>query len=112
MVENMSDGQVQTDQIAIINNLMNAVAALTGPKAPAIVPGGIYIRSQVEENLRISDKTLTWWIDNGLRVYRPATSKDLMFGEDIISFVRENPELLAPKSNQEKQSQRKKVRGK
>lgn len=103
-------GQGQNDQIQILHNLVQSLLQLIGPSAPAIIPGALYTRPQVENNLGMSPQTTTLWIDHGLKPYRAATRADLFMGDDVIEFVKMHDGLKHPKDYKAKVEQRKRGR--
>lgn len=107
MVRDMSEGQ---DQITLLTNLVQSLLQLAGTTGPAVMPGVIYTRPQLERNLAISPATMTVWIDAGLKRYRPATKKDLFNGSKVIEFIENNADLAYPKDAKEKAERRKKNR--
>ena len=107
MVDSMSSGQAQIDQIAILNNLVQSLLQLMGPSAPSVIPGALYTGKQLERNLTVGDKTLTWWKDNGLRSYKPATRGDMFLGAEVFEFVTTHGDLEPPKNYAEQLKRRK-----
>ena len=103
----MSVDQAQFDNLT---KLVDTLLAMVGVSAPAIVPGALYTRTQIEQNLGIGNGTTTLWMDHGLKSYRPGTRSDLFLGSDVIAFVAENRELKRAGSYREKQEQRAKGR--
>lgn len=55
--------------------------------------GGIYTRMQVIGTMGISNVTLTLWVRNGLKAYKPGTKSMFFIGAEIIDFVAANPTL-------------------
>lgn len=102
----------RSGQDEIIATIVNSFTQLMGATAPAIMPGVLYTRSQVERNLGISPDTVTLWLDNGLPSFRPGTRSDMIMGSDVIDFVRNNRTLTRPASYKEKIEQRKRGRKK
>lgn len=102
----------QSGQMEAMQTLVNSLLKLLGPQAPAVIPGALYRRDQIEANLGISENTTTLWMDNGLAKYKPATRADLFLGDDVIEFVKSHPELKRPENYKAKVEQRKKGRGK
>ena len=49
--------------------------------------GQLYLAREVVWRCGISSRTLTKWIDQGLRVCRPGTKERFFLGDDVIEFV-------------------------
>lgn len=107
-----SSEKPQNDQMEAMQTLVASLLKLLGPQAPAVIPGALYRRDQIQGNLGISDHTVTLWMDNGLARYKPATRVDLFMGDDVIEFVKTHPDLKHPENYKAKIEQRKKGRGK
>lgn len=90
--------QAQIAQMQIFNQLLMSLTQMLGPRAPAIIPGALYVRGQMEGNLGTGTTTTAFWIEQGLKVYRPATRSDLFLGDDVIQFIKNNPELKRPEN--------------
>jgi hypothetical protein len=102
--------QEQNPDFQILTQLVQSMLQMMGPAAPAVIPGALYTRKQIERNLSTGDKTVTWWKDNGLIAYKPATLSELFLGTDVIEFVKEHPDLRAPENYKQRIQQRKKGR--
>lgn len=103
--------QVETNQIELLNTLIQTLLQLLGPSAPAVMPGALYTREQLERNIGHGNTTTTLWLDSGLKRYRPGTRSDLFMGDEVIAFVKANPNLHRPDNYKAKINQRKKGRG-
>lgn len=67
---------------------VNRIRRSGGKCDSAIIPDGIYTRTQVEQSLGIGGNTLTGWIDQfGLGVIQPGTTKQYFLGSDLIQFM-------------------------
>lgn len=56
---------------------------------PAIQPGGVYTRRQLQHNLNISDKTFAKWLNAGLKpIPNTGTANALFFADDVLKFFR------------------------
>lgn len=63
------------------------------PQIPAVIPGSLYTRQQLIFNLGVGKQTIANWITAGLPVVSGAGTKtDLIFADDLISFLRTNRE--------------------
>lgn len=99
-----------SDQIQILNNLVQSLLALAGPSAPSILPHGLYTSEQIERNLSVSPNTLAAWREhNGLFSMKPGTSKFLYYGEDVINFCRQfaSGKVVIPRTAKAKAALRK-----
>ena len=111
MVENMSDSQAQTDQIAILNNLVNLLSALANPVGgPAIIAGTYYTRKEVERRMEVGHETIDLWLSNGLPISKPGTRSGYISGSRLITFLDEHPTLKRPANYKERQALREKRR--
>lgn len=77
--------------------------------APAIVPGCLYTRGQVESYLGIGDGTTTIWIDFfDLQPIQPGTAKQYFLGSEVIDFMVKNRNgIIKPKTSKAKADARK-----
>jgi len=109
MVETMSEGQAQTDQIAILNNLVSSIGQLLALGRPAIVADGLYTRTQLEDQLRVSNVTFSAWIEfNGLEGFQPGTKETYFVGRDVIEWMRQHKTgITKPRTPKEKAEARK-----
>jgi len=110
--QSYSNQNSQTDQLQALQTLLQSLLHLIGPQAPAVIPGALYTRNQIESNLGIGDKTTTLWIDHGLKPYTPGTRKQLFLGEEVINFVKTHEDLEHPENYRARVEQRKRGRSK
>ena len=73
---------------------------------PAIEPGAIYTRQQVQKNLHVGCDTFAFWLDNGLRVVQPGTKSMFVLSDDLLKFLAEYKPQRRPKTYTEKQASR------
>lgn len=107
--DNSTGAQISQAQFEILMSTMAALMAMIGPSAPAIIGDGIYTRDQVEKNLRVSDKTVTDWIEfNGLKPLDEVTKKHFFYGRDLIDWMRKPKDgMIKPKDGRERAAMRK-----
>lgn len=56
---------------------------------PAVIPGGIYTRQVLQDNLNVSKAVFKTWIDSGLRpIPGTGTRSQLFFADDVLDFMR------------------------
>ena len=57
-------------------------------RQPRLVPGSIYSSRDIIENLEISNKTLAFWVRDGLRPLGGKTKTQLFLSDDIIVYMK------------------------
>ena len=58
---------------------------------PAVIPGGLYTRKQLINNLSIGDATLGKWEAAGLRAIKDiGASATLYLADDVLEFLKSN----------------------
>jgi hypothetical protein len=60
------------------------------PQIPALMPGAVYTRAQLENNLRKSPNTITEWLRQGMKPLPGAGRGMLFLADDVIAFLK-NP---------------------
>lgn len=58
------------------------------PQIPALMPGAVYRRQQLQDNLRVSPNTISAWIRDGLKPLPRSGKGHLFLADDVIEFLR------------------------
>jgi hypothetical protein len=85
------------ESIRQILGALEFLKAFRQPRAPRIVPEGIYSLSDLVENLEMSENTIRTWYSRKekakrLKVLQPATRRMFFKGADVLAYMEANPE--------------------
>ena len=79
-----------------------------GPVMPAVMPTGIYRKSQLLHNLGIGKDTWLLWKNSGLPTYPDLGTKDeIVFAEDIHEFIRKKHGEISKQAKQRREQKKK-----
>lgn len=64
-------------------------ASIRQPQIPAVMPGGLYTRKQLVNNLGVSGGTIANWEKAGLQpIPNTGASANMYFADDVLEFMR------------------------
>ena len=89
--DNTDNESARQEQFDILLKLVVTLTENLQAMAPAIVPGCLYTRQQVEKYLGVGNVTVTGWSDfHGLDPLKPGTRSEFFLGSEVIQFMTEN----------------------
>lgn len=90
--DHRDDARMNQENLSFILSIFEALLDRFFPPPP-LRPDELYTRKEVMRRARTSGDTFAAWVAAGLPVTKPGCDNELIWGGDLIPFLRDNKDL-------------------